>query len=276
LGSTRKIVKLRETVENTSYTLPSPIKATPTTIASNSNDVSTASVSNAGDVMMTSSSQKEGILKKNNILPRKDPPEGRTTAIVAVMRGKPKHGHHRQRSNKHYKQKLVWFLLDSGSDGNLVLVDKDKPMLLPSLKRLVPQLWNTSNGMFQTKHKAEIELNFFEYSNSKRYLVEPDIIKYDKNNKPQYDLILGVKTMKKYGIILDFKDKMITIDEVKLPMQNINYLQGSSTLCVLRLNHSLAMEPQSTQDATKHIMQILYAIYQKADLQSIVRINCSI
>jgi hypothetical protein len=59
--------------------------------------------------------------------------------------------------------------------------------------------------------------------------------------------------MKKYGIILDFKDKMITIDEVKSQMQNINYLQGSSTLCALKLNHSLAMEPQSTQDATKRV-----------------------
>jgi hypothetical protein len=38
--------------------------ATPTTIASDSNDMSTASVSKAGDVMMMSSSQKEGILKK--------------------------------------------------------------------------------------------------------------------------------------------------------------------------------------------------------------------
>jgi hypothetical protein len=219
LGSTRKIVKLRETVENTSYTPPSPMKAIPTTIASNSNDVRTASVSKAGDVMMTSSSQKEGILKKNRILPRKDPPEGRTTATVAVMRGRPKHDHHCQRSNKHYKQKLVRVLLDSGSDGNLVFVDKGKPMLLPSSKRLVPQSWNTLNGMFQTKCKAKIKLNFFEYSDSKRYLVEPDIVKYDKNNKPQYDLILGVKTMKKYGIILDFKDKMITVDEVKLPMR---------------------------------------------------------
>ncbi len=86
--------------------------------------------------------------------------------------------------------------------------------------------------MFQTKWKSEIELNFFEYSDSKRYLAEPDIIEYNKINKPQYDLILGVKTMKKYGIILDFKDKMITVDEVKLPMQNINYLQGSSVLSV--------------------------------------------
>jgi hypothetical protein len=99
-----------------------------------------------------------------------------------------------------------------------------------------------------------MELNFFEYFNSKMYLVEPDIVKHDKNNKPQYDLILGVKTMKKYGIILDFKDKMITIDEVKLPMQNINYLQVSSTLRALKLNHSLAMEPQNTQDATKRVM----------------------
>jgi hypothetical protein len=128
--------------------------------------------------------------------------------------------------------------------------------------------------MFQTKCKAEIKLNFFEYSNSKRYLAEPDIVECDKNNKPQYDLILGVKTMKKYGIIFDLKDKMITIDEVKLPMQNINYLQGSSTLRALKLNHSLAMEPQSTQDAAKRATWILDAKYQKTDLQSIVRHNC--
>jgi hypothetical protein len=67
--SARKVVKLGENVKNTSFTPPSPLKATPTTTASNANDVSTASVSNAGDLMMTSSSQKERILKKNCILP---------------------------------------------------------------------------------------------------------------------------------------------------------------------------------------------------------------
>jgi hypothetical protein len=80
--------------------------------------------------------------------------------------------------------------------------------------------------------------------------------------------------MKKCGIILDFKDKMITVDEVKLPIQNINYLQGSSTLRALKLNHSLAMELHSTQDATKCVTQILDAKYKRADLQSIVRDNC--
>ncbi len=100
-------MKLRETVYVTSYTPPSPIKATPTSIASESNDVSTASFSEAGDVMMTSSDQKGKILKEINFTPHKDPPEGKTTAIVAVMRGRPKHGQHRQRSNKHNKRKLV-------------------------------------------------------------------------------------------------------------------------------------------------------------------------
>jgi hypothetical protein len=80
--------------------------------------------------------------------------------------------------------------------------------------------------------------------------------------------------MKKYGIILDFKDKMITVDEGKLPMQNITYLQGSSTLRALKLNHSLAMELQSTQDATKRVTWILDAKYKKADLQAIVRDDC--
>ncbi len=120
------------------------MKATPTSIASDSNDISTASVSKAGDVtmtsfskagdvMMTSSDQKGKLLKKKNFTPNKDPPEGKTTAIVAVMRGRPKHGHHRQRSNKeHYKRNLVRILLDSSSDGDLIFIDKDKPMLLKS------------------------------------------------------------------------------------------------------------------------------------------------
>jgi hypothetical protein len=158
----------------------------------------------------------------------------------------------------------VRVLLDSGSDGDLIFVDKDNPMLLPSSKRLVPQWWNTLNGRFQTKQNSEIELNFFEYSNSKRYLYAPDIVEYNNTNKPQYDIILDVKTMEEYGIILDFKDKIITIDEVKLPMRNINYLQGSSTIRALRLYHSLAMEPQSTQHATKHVTRILDAEYQKS------------
>ncbi len=69
MGSTRKIIKLGETIKNTSNTPPSPIKATPTSIASEPYDVSTASVSEAGDVMMTSSDQKGKLLKEMYYIP---------------------------------------------------------------------------------------------------------------------------------------------------------------------------------------------------------------
>ncbi len=193
--------------------------------------------------MLMSPSKSEDVHVNNSTPTASNPTEGRTTAVIAVMRGNPKDGYTHQHSNKHCKQKMEQVLLDSGSDGNLICVNKDKPMLLLYSKRLVPQLWNTLNGFFQTWRKARVELNFFEYSDSKRYHVEPDVVKYDKDNRPQYGLILGTVTMKEFGIILNFRDKMITIDEIILPMRNINNLQGSSILQALRHNHSLAMEP---------------------------------
>ena len=80
--------------------------------------------------------------------------------------------------------------------------------------------------------------------------------------------------MKELGIVLDFKAKTITVDEVTLPMRNINNLQRHSILRSLKLNNSLAKEPISTKDATNHAIQILDAKYNKADLQSIVNNNC--
>jgi hypothetical protein len=121
---------------------------------------------NADDITMTSSSQSKEIHNNHGIPTASNPLEGSTTAVV--MRGNPKDGYTRHCSNKHCKQTIVRVLLDSGSNGDLIFVNKDKPMLLPYLKRLVPQSWNTSNGIFLMQRKAQVELNFFEYSDSKR------------------------------------------------------------------------------------------------------------
>ncbi len=80
--------------------------------------------------------------------------------------------------------------------------------------------------------------------------------------------------MKELGIVLDFKSKTITIGEIILPMWNINLLQGASTICMLELNNSLAIEPKITQDVTKHVNQIPDTKYNKTDLQSIIKDNC--
>jgi hypothetical protein len=132
--------------------------------------------SDADDVMLMLPSQSKDVHCNFSTPLTSNPPEGKTTAVIAVVRGNPKDGYTRHCSNKHCKQRIVWALLDSGSDGNLVFVSKDKPMLLSYSKRLVPQSWNTLNGIFQTKRKAQIELNFIEYSDSKRFYLKPDVV----------------------------------------------------------------------------------------------------
>jgi hypothetical protein len=61
------------------------------------------------------------------------------------------------------------------------------------------------------------------------------------------------------GIVLDFNAKTITINEIILQMINVNHQQDASTLCVLKLNNSLAMQPKSTHGATKCATWILDA-----------------
>ncbi len=80
--------------------------------------------------------------------------------------------------------------------------------------------------------------------------------------------------MKELGIVLDVKAKTITIDEITLPMRNINHLQGRCILRSPKLNNSLAKEQISTKDATNCAVWILDTKHDKADLQSIVNNNC--
>jgi hypothetical protein len=94
------------------------------------------------------------------------------------------------------------------------------------VKRVTPQSWSTSNGTFTTKHVGDIEIAFVDYSESKRIRLRPDIVEYGPGESiPMYDLIIGKETMHELGVILDFKEKTIQIDEILLPMRNIMNLQ---------------------------------------------------
>ena len=141
----------------------------------------------------------------------KNEQEGRVTAVVAKVK-------YQQATENQAKQKIeqsarcrpsnkvIQVLLDSGSDGDLMFHEKRTSMQFPYLMRQVPNSWYTSNGSFLTKRMNEVCLKFFEYSNSKEFLVTPDVVEYDKKKmtKPVYDLILGCQTMKELGIVLDF------------------------------------------------------------------------
>jgi hypothetical protein len=88
--------------------------------------------------MLTSPSQSKDVHDKTSTPTTSNPPEGKITAVIAVMRGNPKDGYTCQCSNKHCKQRVVRVLLNSGSDGDFIFVSKDKPILLPYSKRLIP------------------------------------------------------------------------------------------------------------------------------------------
>ncbi len=94
--------------------------------------------------------------------------------------------------------------------------------------------------------------------------------------KPLYNLIIGKQTLHDIGAVLDFKEGTITNDDILLPMRNINNLQlKSSNSRALKLNSSYAQEPESTRNATKCVVELLDAKYDKADLPSIIKNNCA-
>jgi len=95
---------------------------------------------------------------------------------------------------------------------------------------------------------GDVKISFVDYSDSKRVHLKPDIVEYACNGAPPaYDLILGKQTLHDLGVVLDFKEKTITIDEILLPMRNINNLQLKSSISrALKLNTSFSQEPAST------------------------------
>jgi len=119
---------------------------------------------------------------------------------------------------------------------------------------------------------GEVTLSFFEYSLSKSIHLTPDIVEYDAGaTTPLYDLIVGKQTLHNIGAVLDFKEKTITIDNILLPMRNIANLQlKPSVTRALGHNTCQAQEPVSTRNATKRVIEILDAKYDKADLPAIV------
>jgi hypothetical protein len=145
------------------------------------------------------------------------------------------------------------------------------------VKRVVPQSWGTSNGTFITDRVGNIEISFVEYPASKKVRLQPDIVEYSARDQvPMYDLIIGKQTIHDLGVKLDFQEKTITIDEILLTMRNITNLQLKPRITrALRENTCFAQEGISTHSKTKHVVEILDAKYEKADLPAIIRENCS-
>ena len=134
----------------------------------------------------------------------------------------------------------------------------------------VPQLWHTSFGIYQTKKQCDIEVTFPEYSNSKRVKIQLYLIEYEKDDiGPKYDLIIGNNVMHQLGVVLDFKQKFITIDQIELPMRERHEIESQSKRLQLYIE-SFFSEPHVTECETERVLRILDAKYEKADLDKVV------
>ena len=97
-------------------------------------------------------------------------------------------------------------LLDMGSNGDLYFHEKAKPKHFPYLTWQVPKSWHTSNGTFKTHGRCKLRIKLLDYSASREYLVQPDVVEYDGHSlsQPGFDIILGTNTLKELGVILNF------------------------------------------------------------------------
>jgi hypothetical protein len=97
-------------------------------------------------------------------------------------------------------------------------------------------------------------------------------------NEPGFDLILGCNTIKELRIVLDFRKK-ITLDEISLPMKDIKNLgtrEAADKACTMNnsIYQNTSKEPQSMLEATKCLIKILDANYEKANLRAITKEEC--
>ncbi len=149
-----------------------------------------------------------------------------------------------------FNNKKIRVLLDSGPSGNLLFVKKGSIKHISTAKRGVPQLWGTSNGTLKTDKMGDIEISVVEYSIRKKVCLQLDIVDYDLGGQESmYDLIIGKQTLQDLGVVLDFKEKTIQIDEILLLMRNITNLQFKPSITRYLCTILATQEPISTCSA---------------------------
>ena len=96
-------------------------------------------------------------------------------------------------------------LLDTCSSADLYFHDNGKSKPVPYLTWQVPKSWHMSNRTFKRHRRGKLRIKFLDYSASREYLVQPDIVEYDGYSMSQPGfVILGTKTLKKLGIVQNF------------------------------------------------------------------------
>eukprot|EP00975_Prorocentrum_lima_P019380 4081326-Prorocentrum_lima.AAC.1 len=69
-----------------------------------------------------------------------------------------------------------------------------------------------------------------EFSQNKIFDLTPDVKVIEDDRKVAYDLIIGIETLAKWGVVLDFRESEITIDNQTIQMRNVGALSSKREL----------------------------------------------
>ena len=194
------------------YTYPSPNKAIQQNkpIVTNNHDMSNniANVSNHNINIKTTNTKT-----KNKLV---------VTALITIMEPATE-----SQSSRAYKQPLrshpSWTL---GPMEIFISYKKEKTNPFPTWLGRRQSLGAHQMGVSKLTEEASSDSIFWVFCKQRVH----DTTWYCKvwlnhMNEPGFDLILGCNTMTELGIVLDFRTKEITLDDISLPMRGIKKLQ---------------------------------------------------
>ena len=155
----------------------------------------------------------------------------------------------------HPKPKDYTVLLDSGASSSIVSYCVAKKLRLTKGPACT---WNTAAGPITTTEKTNVFFMLPELSEVKIIEWKMHVVHSASFN---YDLIIGHNMLEDLGIVLDFKTKQITWEEVSVPMHTWRTLQDDGYFI---------HDSDIINEATMHTTQILDAHYAPADSNEIV------
>ena len=134
----------------------------------------------------------------------------------------------------------------------------------------------------------DLELMFPEFFKSQIFFVCPDIVIVDKpNEEPMFNLMLGIKSLAKFGTGMDFQDKSIQIDHAKIAIRPYSTIGRKSNQSndVFQADDMYVSPGTSTfvrdhlkaisiYEAPNCMIKIVYAESEKTNLPEIAKDTC--
>ena len=194
------------------------------------------------------------ITKKNK--GRSETERPTTVTLANVMGGK---------KNRNVSHEGLRVLLDTGCSDSLLHTKYCRTKKITKSENT----YSTGGGELTTQNEGEAHFTLTEFSDKK--IIDHKFNLFESTDIG-YDMVLGRDLMYKLGMDISFENKHISWEGIIIPMRDYNKLRKyKMSKLELKAFISESAEPVVTEKATKRIIKILDANYQKADLRLVVQ-----